>query len=40
MVDAVIAYYKENAKPQERLGRLIDRIGLDWLHEFAEKAMP
>jgi hybrid cluster-associated redox disulfide protein len=39
VVDAVISYYKENAKPQERLGRLIDRIGIDGLHEYAEKAM-
>lgn len=28
-VDAVVNYYKETAKPNERLGRLIDRIGLD-----------
>lgn len=30
-VAAVIAYYKEKARPQERLGRLIDRIGTDEL---------
>lgn len=39
VVDAVISYYKENAKPQERLGRLIDRIGKEGLHEFVEKVM-
>lgn len=39
VVDAVISYYKEHAKPQERIGRLIDRIGIDGLHEFVEKAM-
>lgn len=40
VVDAVISFYKANAKPHERLGRLIDRIGIDGLHEFAEKAIP
>jgi hybrid cluster-associated redox disulfide protein len=30
-IDSVIEYYKGKAKPQERLGRLIDRIGLDEL---------
>lgn len=39
VMDAVIAYYKQNGKPQERIGRLIDRIGIEGLHEFAEKAM-
>lgn len=39
VVAAVIAYYKENSKPHERLGRLLDRIGIEELHEFAEKAM-
>lgn len=38
-VDAVITFYKDNAKTQERLGRLIDRIGIDGLHEFAENAI-
>lgn len=37
VMDAVISYYKENAKPQERIGRLIDRIGIDGLREFAEQ---
>ena len=36
-VDAVISYYKENGKPQERLGRLIERIGIEGLHEYVEK---
>lgn len=29
LVEKVIAYYKENAKPYERIGRMIDRIGLE-----------
>jgi NAD(P)H-nitrite reductase large subunit len=29
LVDKVIAYYKENARPYERLGRMIDRLGID-----------
>ncbi len=29
LVDKIINYYKENAKKYERLGRMIDRIGLD-----------
>ena len=27
-IEKVIAYYKENAKKGERLGKMIDRIGL------------
>lgn len=38
-VDAVVAYYKDKAKPQERLGRLIDRIGIDELKAFVENAI-
>ena len=40
VVDAVIAYYKENAKPQERLGRMIDRMGIEGLLEDAKQARP
>lgn len=29
LVEKVIAYYKENAKPHERIGRMIDRIGFE-----------
>ena len=29
LVDKVVAYFKENANPNERVGRMIDRIGLD-----------
>lgn len=29
LVEKIIAYYKENAKPHERIGRMIDRIGLE-----------
>lgn len=39
VVDAVIMYYKEKAKPQERLGRMIDRMGIEGLHEFTEQAI-
>lgn len=39
VVDAVITYYKEKAKPQERIGRLIDRMGIESLREFAKKAV-
>ncbi len=31
MVEAVLQYYKENAKKGERLGMLLDRVGLDAL---------
>lgn len=40
VVDAVIAYYEEHAKPQERLGRMIDRIGIEELLEHAKQARP
>jgi hybrid cluster-associated redox disulfide protein len=36
VIDKVIEYYKENAKPQERIGRMIDRIGLDELKAKVE----
>ncbi len=29
MVDKVVSYYKENGKKHERIGKMIDRIGLD-----------
>lgn len=28
-IDKVVAHYQENAKPGERLGKMIDRLGLD-----------
>lgn len=31
MVEKVVAYYKENAKKFERMGKMIDRLGLDEL---------
>ena len=31
MVDKIVEYFKANAKPKERLGRTIDRLGLDSL---------
>jgi len=33
LVDRLIAYYKENAKPRERMGRMIERIGLEAMGE-------
>ncbi len=33
LVDKVISYYKENAKKFERMGKMIDRIGLDTLKD-------
>jgi len=38
-VDAVIEYYKETAKPQERLGRMIERLGLEEMRSRVEKAV-
>jgi len=29
LVDKVIAYYKNNARPYERFGSTIDRLGLE-----------
>lgn len=29
MVDDLVAFFRENAEPKERMGRLIDRLGLD-----------
>ena len=34
MVEKILQYYKTNAKKGERLGMLIDRIGLDALKAF------
>jgi NAD(P)H-nitrite reductase large subunit len=31
IIDKVITYFRENAKPEERIGRMIERIGLDTL---------
>lgn len=36
VIDQVIEYYKENAKPQERIGRMLDRIGMDELKAKVE----
>jgi len=33
LVDRVIAFYKENGKKHERIGRMIDRLGFDGLKE-------
>jgi len=29
LVEKIIAYYKENAKPNERMGKMMDRLGID-----------
>ncbi len=39
VIDSVVEYYKEKGKPQERLGRLIDRIGLEELRNQANQAI-
>ena len=31
LVDGIVAYYRENAKPRERVGRMIERLGMDAL---------
>jgi NAD(P)H-nitrite reductase large subunit len=33
LIEKVIEYFKANAKPHERLGRLIDRLGMDSLRK-------
>ncbi|MDA8442433.1 MAG: DUF1858 domain-containing protein [Peptococcaceae bacterium] len=40
IVDRIIAYYKNNAKGEERIGRMLDRLGLDALKEFAFAERP
>ncbi|MEL1135853.1 DUF1858 domain-containing protein [Desulfitobacterium sp. THU1] len=39
VMDAVVEYFKEHAKPQERLGRMIDRLGLEELQETAKRVV-
>ena len=34
LVDKVVGFFKANAKPHERLGRVIERLGLDALKQF------
>lgn len=36
MVDRILAYYGQNAKPRERIGRLIQRRGLDHMRQALE----
>jgi NAD(P)H-nitrite reductase large subunit len=31
LVETLVGFYKDNAKPRERIGKMIDRIGLDAL---------
>lgn len=40
IVDRIIEYYKDNCKTQERLGRMLDRVGLDGLKKYALEDRP
>ncbi len=40
IVDRIIEFYRQNAKGQERIGRMLDRLGLDSLKEYALKDRP
>lgn len=33
LVDKIVAYYQTNAKPKERMGRMIERLGLETMEE-------
>lgn len=33
LVERILGYYRENAKPRERLGKTIDRLGLERMLE-------
>ncbi|MHB8897719.1 MAG: hypothetical protein ACYC6Y_03120 [Thermoguttaceae bacterium] len=33
LVDKILQYYRANAKPKERIGRMIERLGLDAIEE-------
>jgi len=33
LVDKILQYYRDNAKPKERMGRMIERLGLDAIEE-------
>ena len=33
LIDKIVAYYRANAKPKERMGRMIQRLGLDHMEE-------
>lgn len=33
IIDRIVAFYRQNAKPKERIGRMLDRIGLETLAE-------
>jgi NAD(P)H-nitrite reductase large subunit len=35
IIDKILEYYRANAKPKERIGRMIERLGLDELEEAA-----
>jgi len=33
LLDRILEYYRANAKPKERMGRMIERLGLEHLEE-------
>jgi NAD(P)H-nitrite reductase large subunit len=33
LIDKILAYYRANAKPRERMGRMIERLGLEAMEE-------
>lgn len=33
LIDKILAYYRDNAKPKERIGRMIERLGLEHMEE-------
>ena len=39
-IEKVIAYYQENAKKGERLGKMIDRVGLDGFKSAVSESLP
>jgi NAD(P)H-nitrite reductase large subunit len=38
LVDRLVGYFRANAKPHERLGRVIDRLGLEALKQAVQLA--
>lgn len=33
LIDKILAYYRDNARPKERIGRMIERLGLEHMEE-------
>ena len=40
IVDSIIGYYKENARKNDRMGRLIDRVGIDGVKDAVSQVVP